>query len=192
MKNAVYRYAEIRSEIRDGDIGLVRRRSLISMAGRSPYSHAWMFRWWGHALMVLEFREWIGGRATTASSQVYERPDRSIDVYRPELSITVRSAAAVRMTKMIGEPYSWHAIAAAALLRIPPFCFLRRPNLNDADGYQRPYAPHDCSEAVCVAYGPGCDFVPNLAPSATEPADLARSSMLDKLFTISKQGMKKP
>lgn len=187
----VFTYPEIRGDIRDGDIGLCRRRSMISIAGRSIYSHAWLFRWWGDHLMILEFREWIGGRAVTASSQIAQRPDRSIDVYRPRVGQVLRSAAAIRMTQMVGQPYSWHSILAAALLRIPPFCFSRRADMRDDHGYKRPYAPHDCSEAVCIAYGPKCDFVPNLAPAATEPADLARSSLLERLFTISKQGIKR-
>ncbi len=46
-------YAEVRSQIRDADLLLFRRRGLISIAGRGEHSHAAKAAWWGDDL-----RQW--------------------------------------------------------------------------------------------------------------------------------------
>src|ERR1043165_2196205 len=99
------RYRDIRHEILDGDLLLVRRRGLISIAGRGAHSHAAKAAWWRSSapavgrsrqpdalefamaagnrdiLFCLEVRELHGGRAVTLSSQVKRFPGR-IDVFQ--------------------------------------------------------------------------------------------------------------
>ena len=183
-------YNLARPLIEDGDIGLRRRpNSAIALSGRSEDSHAWMFRWWGKHLMVLEFVEWRGGRAVTAAARIAGLPDESIDVLRPRVDRKFRQAAAVSMTAMVGQAYDWRGIVAAAVMRIWPLNLFVRPNFDETadDSTARKFRPHYCSAGVAIAYRP-IELVARRAPSQVEPADLGESSMLAYQFTIGRQG----
>lgn len=76
------RYSAARRKIRHGDLLLFPHRGLpgrlIAAAGRSPYSHAALAAWWQGRLMVLEVRQFRGGRAVLLSNVLRRGP---IDVF---------------------------------------------------------------------------------------------------------------
>lgn len=183
----VAKYADVRASIKDADLLLFRKRSLISIAGRSQYSHAAMAGWWGDALMCLEMREWKGGRAVSLSSQVFQREPGSIDVYRPKVDPSQAAEALEVMKRKTGSPYNYVGIICAACLHLPIVRLFVEPDTRDDDGrVHDPRAPEFCSEAYANALrqGAGVDPVPNLSDRMTEPADLGRSSTFDYLFTL--------
>ena len=175
-----------RDEIRDGDLLLLRRRSLISIAGRGVHSHAAKAAWWGDDLFCLEVREWYGGRAVTLASQVRQYPGR-IDVYRtnpddrwPEYD---RAQATVAMRRLAGCDYGYTAVLAAAMLHLPLVRMAVRADVEDSAIDRR---PPFCSQACAMVdrTGGGVDPVPHLADRLTEPADLARSPFYEYLLTL--------
>jgi len=186
-------FQEAKGLIRDGDLLLWRRRGLISIAGRSIYSHAAKAAWWDEDLFCLEVREFHGGRAVTLESQVARYPGR-IDVLEtapgdrwPEYD---RQQATRQMRRKAGRPYSYEKIIKAALLHLPLVRLFVRPDMRDNGSHQAselPQAtPEFCSEACASAdrVGGGVDPVPNLRDRLTEPADLARSPFYRYQFTL--------
>lgn len=170
-------YHEARSAIRDGDLLLLRRRGLISIAGRGEHSHAAKAAWWGDDLFCLEVRQLHGGRAVTLSSQVARFPGR-IDVFEvnpderwPHYD---RAGAAAVMRRLAGCGYGYVGVALAALLHLPVTRLFVRADLRDA---ARSGLPPFCSQACALSdrIGGGVDPVPHLADRLTLPADLARS-----------------
>lgn len=177
----------VRETIRDGDLLLFRRRSIISIAGRGEYSHAAMAGWWGDELMCLEMRELLGGRAVTLASQVRDRPRRTIDVYRPNLTRPQARAAMHAMRTKVGNPYDYGGILRAACLHLPVLRIFNQPDLrDDGDETHDPRRPEFCSAACANAYRQGAqvDPVPNLADNFTEPMDLARSAFFRYQVTL--------
>jgi len=179
-------YRKVRRQIRDGDLLLVRRRGLISIAGRGEHTHAAKAAWWGQDLFCLEVREWHGGRAVTLSSQVRRWPGR-IEVYRanpgnrwPEYD---RAGATRFMRRLCGCRYGYLGVLAAALLHLPLVRWFVRPDVDDQVLNRR---PPFCSQACVMAdrLGGGVDPVKHLADRLTEPADLARSPFYQYRFTL--------
>jgi hypothetical protein len=175
-----------RRDIRDGDLLLFRRRSLVAIAGRGVHSHAAKAAWWGDDLFCLEVREWYGGRAVTLASQVRRCPGR-IDVYHtnpddrwPEYD---RARATVMMRRLAGCDYGYTAVLAAAMLHLPFVRMAVRAEVEDSAIDRR---PPFCSQACAMVdrIGGGVDPVPHLADRLTEPADLARSPFHQYRFTL--------
>jgi hypothetical protein len=180
------RLSEVRDDIADADLLLFRRWGLISIAGRSPYSHGAMAAWWGDDLMVLEVREWHGGRAVTLASQVKRFPGR-IDVYRcgswPRWPEFDRDAAVAMMRRFMGCRYGWGAVLRVAMCHLPIVrLFARVPAYDPAKRSLPPF----CTDVISLSIrdGGGVDPVPNLADRATEPGDLARSPFFEYQFTL--------
>lgn len=179
-------YAEAQSDIRDADLLLLRRRSLISIAGRGVHSHAAKAAWWGEDLFCLEIRGLTGGRAVTLSSQVQRWPGR-IDVYEvnpdqrwPQYD---RAGATRFMRRLAGCEYGWLGLFSAALLHLPVVRLWVRPEVDDeASSTRPPFCSHACAMADRI--GGGVDPVPQLADRLTEPADLARSPFYRYRFTL--------
>jgi hypothetical protein len=180
------RYGDVRHEIRDADLLLFRRRSLISAAGRGDHSHAAKAAWWDGDLFCLEIRELVGGRAVTLSSQVARRPGR-IDVYEvnpdnrwPEYD---RAEAVRFMRRLAGCQYGYAGLLKAALLHLPVVRLMVTPEVDDAARDRRPpFCSHAC--AMADRLGGGVDPVRHLADRLTEPADLARSPFYRYRFTL--------
>jgi hypothetical protein len=179
-------YSEARDKIRDADLLLFRRRNwiagLIAVAGRSPYVHAAMAGWWKDRLMCVEMTSG-GGRAQLLSN-VVERWPGIVDVYQANATHRrfSREKAVRTMIGITGKRYGWMNMFRAALLHMPAFRFLVRPDTNDLDASRW---PPFCSQAVTAADREGgVDPVPNLADRLTEPADLARSSFYRYQFTL--------
>ena len=179
-------YAQARNQIRDADLLLFRRRSLISIAGRGEHSHAAKAAWWGEDLFCLEIRGLTGGRAVTLSSQVQRWPGR-IDVYEvnpdqrwPHYD---RAGATRFMRRLAGCQYGWLGLASAALRHLPVVRLLVPPDVDDeAPSTRPPFCSHACAMADRI--GGGVDPVPQLADRLTEPADLARSPFYRYRFTL--------
>jgi len=172
------RYGDVRSEIRDADLLLFRRRNwytrAIAVAGRSEYVHAAMAGWWGDRLMCIEMTRG-GGRAQLLSNIVASWPG-CIDVYavlgRPPRFSRKRAVAA--MIDITGQRYGWFNLARAALLHLPFVRWMIHPANEDEASRFPPF----CSLAVSTAMrAGGRDPVPNLADRLTEPGDLARSAI---------------
>jgi len=187
MDASLIPYTAARRSVRDGDVLLFRRGRgllgrMITVAGRSEYSHAAMAAWWGERLMCLETVQWHGGRAVLLSTLLEAAPGL-IDVYGPRSRARRfrRQDAVEAMIELTGRRYGWPALFAAAMLHLPFLRFLVRVETDDeADGHL-PF----CSQAVAWAYRRGgLDPVPNLADRLTEPGDLARSAALQYRFTI--------
>ena len=179
-------YREARHEIRDADLLLFRRRSwiarLITVAGRSQYSHAAMAGWWKDRLMCVEMTNG-GGRAQLLSNLVRQWPG-VVDVYQANASRRrfSRERALRAMIGITGKRYGWVNLFRAALLHLPVFRFLVQPDPNDLDTSTW---PPFCSQAVTTADREGgVDPVPNLADRLTEPADLSRSPFYAYRFTL--------
>lgn len=175
-----------RSQIRDADLLLFRRRGLISIAGRGDHSHAAKAAWWGDDLFVVEVRELHGGRAVTLSSQLRRYAGR-IDVYEtnpddrwPEYD---RAEATRWMRRLAGCSYGYWGVASAALLHLPLVRLLAHANVRDDDLARR---PPFCSQACAMSdrIGGGVDPVAHLADQMTLPADLARSPFYRYRFTL--------
>ncbi len=179
-------YREARHEIRDADLRLFRRRSwiapVITVAGRSQYSHAAMAGWWKDRLMCVEMTKG-GGRAQLLSNLVRQWPG-VVDVYQANASHRrfSRERALRAMIGITGKRYGWVNLFRAALLHLPVFRFLVQPDPNDlATSTWPPF----CSQAVTRADREGgVDPVPNLADRLTEPADLSRSPFYAYRFTL--------
>ena len=187
MDTALVLYNVVRRKIRDGDLLLFRRKrgligKLISVAGRSPYSHAAMAAWWNGRLMCLETIQGHGGRAVLLSTLVATHPGQ-IDVYRANANRRRfdRDAAVEAMVQITGRRYGWWSLVKAALVHLPAFRFLVLPDTDDQANGSLPF----CSQAVSRAcrFG-GVDPVPNLADRLTEPGDLARSAFFCYRFTL--------
>jgi hypothetical protein len=186
LKQKLVTLAAARNSIHDGDLLLVRRSGLISIAGRGIHSHAAKAAWWGDDLFCLEVREWHGGRAVTLGSQVRKFPAR-IDVYHanpanrwPEYD---RTRSTHLMRRLAGCDYGYAAVLAAAMLHLPVVRLAVRANIED-DAIDR--RPPFCSQACAMTdrIGGGVDPVPHLADRLTEPADLARSPFYQYAFTL--------
>jgi hypothetical protein len=169
----------------DSDLLLLRRRGLIAAAGRTEYSHAAKFFWWGSRGFALEVREWHGGRAVTLDSQVRRYPGR-IDVYRVDsirFSEYDRLGALHVMQQFAGGDYGWWNVLRAGFLHLPFVRCLIRPETDDeANGHHPPFCSQACAWADRL--GGGVDPVPHLADRLTEPGDLARSSLYRFRFTL--------
>ncbi len=186
MKLDIRPYAEVRHEIRDGDLLLFRRRGPIAVAGRGHHCHAAKAAWWGDDLFCLEVLQWIGGRAVTLSSQVHSWPGQDDgyegkpDTRWPDYD---RQRAVGLMKRLCGCDYGYRGVAMAALLHLPVVRWFVRPSVDDDMPNRRP--PY-CSQACVMAdrLGGRVDPVPHLSDRLTEPADLARSPFYRYRFTL--------
>lgn len=185
------RYSAVRRRIRHGDLLLFPHRGLpgrlIAAAGRSPYSHAALAAWWQGRLMVLEVRQFRGGRAVLFSNLLRRGP---IDVFAAaaEGRGFDRRRAVGHMLGYTGRAYGWRALIRCALVHAPLLRWCLRPMRDEAD---EPAAGADgelppfCSMAVAAAMrAGGVDPVPQLADRWTEPGDLARSRFFRYRFTV--------
>jgi hypothetical protein len=183
---SLVRFAEAAESIRDADLLLYRRRSLISIGGRGLHSHAAKAAWWDGELFCIEVREWCGGRAVTLLSQVQRMPGR-IDVFEvnpdgrwPEYD---RAGAVCFMRRWCGCTYGYLGVVRAALLHLPMVRLVARADLDDRSTRARlPFCSHAC--AMADRLGGHVDPVLHLADNFTEPADLARSPFYRYRFTL--------
>lgn len=180
------RLKDVTDDLRDGDLLLFRRRSVISNAGRGVHSHAAKIAWWEKTPFCLEVREWFGGRAVTLASQVERCPGR-IDLFRanpqnrwPEYNAETSTRY---LRQLAGCDYGYAAVLAAAWLHLPIVrTWLSAETEDEAVSKRPPF----CSQACAMAdrLGGGVDPTPYLADRLTEPADLARSPFYQYQYTF--------
>lgn len=197
------KYNQAKELIQEGDILLFRGSGaigfLIKRYTGGIHSHVALAHKDGDVLECVEFREFMGGRSVSLKSQVDNSP-LNIDVFRPVKSISYEEMDAEGNTKLIeknyteetasamtediirwtGQPYGWSNIWKM-FLRFIPGARLFQQNINDDEVAKAKV----CSTAVTVALRRNfMDPVPYLADDRVSPADLARSPILQYLFTI--------
>ena len=197
------KYDQAKELIKEGDILLFRGSGaigfLIKRYTGGVHSHVALAHKDGDVLECVEFREFMGGRSVSLKSQVDSSP-LNIDVFRPVKSISYEEMDAEGNTKLIeknyteetasamtediirwtGQPYGWSNIWKM-FLRFIPGARLFQQNINDDEVAKAKV----CSTAVTVALRRNfMDPVPYLADDRVSPADLARSPILQYLFTI--------
>ena len=197
------KYGRAKELIQEGDILLFRGSGIIGFLIKrytaGVHSHVALAHKDGDILECVEFREFMGGRSVSLKSQVDNAP-LSIDVFRPVKSISyeemdkdgnlklieknytkeIASAMTEDIIRWTGQPYGWKNIWKM-LLRFIPGARLFQQNFNDDEVAKAKV----CSTAVTVALRRNyMDPVPYLADDRVSPADLARSPLLQYLFTI--------
>jgi len=199
--------------INEGDIFLYRSNSLIgwciSRYGGGEYSHVAVASYRGvphfSALEVVEQREFKGGRIVSIESQLDEYSG-FIDVYRPLLKIEIPkfqangkingSAFSVEtklwtpetaraftdeVRRFAGKPYGWKLIWQMAKHYMPGIRLLYPQNTRDDVENKLNVCSTLAAFGLWKHYRDPC---PNLATHMTTPNDLARSSLLNYLFTL--------
>lgn len=182
----------------------------IAKLGGTPYSHVGLACHCHHELVCIEFREFIGSRKLPLKYQFEERPNLEIDVFRvspqivsfiysekttwgqvfkPEINISkkefnpkIAQQICGRAERFIGRPYAWKLIYQIGKTFVPG---LRLCILKDIVDINREIFV--CSTLVTHSYRMEyVDLCPFIADEFTQPADIAKSSALSYLFTITK------
>lgn len=193
--------------IKESDVLLFRGHGLVSWliqrAGGGVYSHVGIASVHGETLECVEFREFKGGRTVNLETQLSD--EGHIDVFRPIPKITqfrVEERAgniiikevekvfkpyccSLFMRNLTGLPYGWKRIWLMARHKIP---FLRcLVPINQEDAFYMSEIYPVCSTAIAETFE-RCyvDLVPCKPNVLIEPSDLARSPVLQYLFTIKK------
>jgi len=199
-------YKEAKGLLKEGDILLFVGRGLIAFFiqryTNGKHSHVAMAHLDGETWECVEFREFIGGRSVSLRSQVSGNPTM-IEVFRPldnisyqELNIDneivvvnkkytkeIAANTVKDIIKWTGQSYGWVNIWSMMLRFIPFFRLFTKQNLDDDELSTAKV----CSTAVTIALRKNyMDPVPYMADDRVSPADLARSPLLQYLFTIEK------
>lgn len=199
-------YEQAKTILKEGDILLFRNNGLIGRLIQrytgGVHSHVAIVHKDRHIWECVEFREFKGGRTVSLASQV-AKCDSCIDVFRPVRSITyekmidkniniigknytedVAKSVTEDIIMWTGQPYGWKNIWNM-FKRFIPFIRLFAQNVDDGKIADAKV----CSTAVTVALRRNyMDPVPYLADEMVSPADLARSPLLQYLFTIKRSG----
>ncbi len=183
-------YQNVRGEIADGDVLLFRPLRpgilgrLITRIGRGPYSHAELAVWCHGRLLSCGALRWHGVRAATLSGLV-EDHDCQWDVFRvvPRRDGDYdRGLAVDYMLGILGQGYGWYDLLRTAAARM---CLARLLIPPDIDDRRASTHPSFCRQAVSRSLNAGgIDPVHFRAHRATGPNDLARSTCLKYLFTL--------
>jgi len=201
-------YEEAKNIIKEGDILLFKGTGFIGFLIKrytdGEHSHVAMAHLDGDTWECVEFREFIGGRSVSLRSQVSNNPT-TIDVFRPLNNISyedfnenneiiivnkryteeVAKNTVKDIIKWTGQSYGWINIFTM-IVRFIPFAKLLLKQDTDDDDDELSHAKV-CSTAVTIALRKNyMDPVPYLADDRVSPADLARSPLLQYLFTIEK------
>lgn len=211
MKQCIIRYSEAVGYIKEGDILLFRGDSLISLLiqaiSEGYYSHVGMASWIYDSkgkpsvLECVEFREWIGSRAINLKNYVDKNPG-AIDVFRPipeylkytynckmrQAEIQTIKYDGQKLTDefrtLTGLPYGWYRILWLAQFHLLGFrLFFWDQGMNDQTN-DREYYPV-CSTIVAHLFSKYFTKLVRFRSSArTEPSDIARSPILNYMFTL--------
>ena len=207
MRELIIPFEKSKHLIEEGDILLFRGASLMSKAiqkiGNGVHSHAAIASWSGDILECVEFREFKGGRTVRLESQII--PKVQIDIFRPVPSYNYwkrveingqttwtnesrvwgdvrKKQATDMMRRMTGLPYGWKRISLMAMRR---FMFIRFIIPYSTDDFLESEIYPVCSTAVCTTLRKVyVDPVPFKPDCYVEPPDLARSAVLNYLFSI--------
>lgn len=200
-------FEEAKGLIKEGDILLFRGSGwigfLIKRYTGGDHSHVGIAHLDGKTWECVEFREFMGGRSVSLQSQVAANPTK-IDVFRPlskisyevmdeetgQISVVNKEydketadKTTQEIIKWTGQPYGWENIWGMLIRFLPLVKLVTKQNTDDDDLTKAKV----CSTAVTVALRQNyMDPVPHLADDRVSPADLARSPLLQYLFTIEK------
>lgn len=206
-------YICARQYIKEGDVLLFRSTSLlgsiIAATGNGKYSHvglaSWVFDRFGNKLHLecVEFREFKGGRAINLSTYINDG-NTIIDVYRPaaymyscnwdnKTNHLIENNSKFEGRKittclrnMTGLPYGWARIWYLAKFYLPfiryIFRFLSKEHLDDD---LKDVIYPICSTAVAYCFSKEfVDLTHHRSDHRMEPSDIARSPILNYLFTL--------
>ena len=209
MKYQYLNFHIAKEYIQEGDVLLFRGKGfvpyLIKVASQGPYTHvglaSWVFNRNGNAeyLECVEFREWKGGRAVNLEKQV-KFYNKQIDVYRAtnpfyenyfldgeihtvEHRFWGRSVTNC-LREVTGIPYGWKRIW---WLGKHHFLGTRLwlPKESDEDNLEEELIYPVCSTIIAHCYHKHfTDLTHNRSNSRMEPSDIARSPLLNYLFTL--------
>jgi hypothetical protein len=210
MNEILIDFKDAKAYIQEADILLFRGKGWISKiigtAGCGVHSHVAMASWHNgdNALLeCVEFYEKAGGRTINLET-LNNNDDRMIDVYRVvdqkqvitfdpnDSSITHRTVDLDRkkvtnnLRKLTGLPYGWRRLLWIAKAKMVGFrLFFDYQDLINDDIVDVVYPV--CSSALAYSFSQtGFDLVPNKGDGWTEPADIARSGLINYLFTLNK------
>lgn len=211
MKQCLIKYNEAQKYINEGDVLLFRGggilSSIIEAIGEGYYSHVGMTSWvydeYGKKqyLECIEFREWIGSRAISLYNYVNDNPG-IIDVFRPIPKYTEYSFCCKQRNPIINEvvydgkkltnefrgltglPYGWNRILWLAQFHLLGFrLFNWKAGLEDKDSKHEYYPV--CSTIVAHLFSKHYTKLLRFRSSSrTEPSDIARSPILNYMFTL--------
>ncbi len=211
MNNCIIKYEEAIDYINDGDILLFRGTGIISSIiqaiGEGYYSHVGMASWTydkegnKQSLDCIEFREWIGSRAINLDNYVNDNPGL-IDVFRPVPEYTIMKYCckqripvetkikydgkklADEFRLLTGLPYGWGRIFWLAQFHLLGFrLFNWKAGLEDVDSKKEFYPV--CSTIVAYLFAKHYTrFLHFRSSDRTEPSDIARSPILNYMFTL--------
>jgi len=197
-------YKSAKTLIKEGDILLFKGKGyfskLITQMGGGIHSHAAMASWHNDRLEIVEFREFKGGRTVSLENEVNIRGSDVIDVFRPIMEYKKQifdnneikekvytydgKKATNHMRKMTGLPYGYKRIIKLAERYIPVWRWFVKPKIDDE--WETTIYPV-CSTAIAKTLrAVYVDPVPYKPDCLIEPPDLARSAVLNYLFTIQK------
>lgn len=199
------KFEKAKSLLQEGDILLFRGTGIISRiirrAGEGEYSHVAVASGRTGMWECIEFREKIGGR-TSALEQQIQQHNGMIDVFRPvhsiqafeydsrlqEVTLKYRTFDPVCVTntmrKMTGLPYGMKRIWWIACRKLP-FLRLFYSIESTVDDAKQDIIYPVCSTAVAYSFNQcGLDLMPHRSDNATEPNDIARSSLISYIFTL--------
>lgn len=208
MKELTYLpYDKARPLIQEGDVLLFRGQKwysfFIKKITQSLYSHAALASWHngdGGMLEIIEFHLFSGG-ATKNLDRIAKNKPGIIDIYRPspqrydltydhERGVVTKvsdydgKAVTNTMRALTSLPYSLLKIGLLARGYIFGLRLLNNVWKMSDDTVQSSVT-HVCSTSVAYSMNVnGYDLVKNRADLLTEPGDLAKSSLLNYLFTI--------
>ena len=208
MNKIAMPFSKARQLLKEGDIILFRNDGWVSWfiqrASEGKYSHVGIVS--GHGANgdtiweCVEFLEGKGGRTVNLERYI-DQYKGSLDVFRPsEIKRTIayhETLGVIQtdiklypkkvtniMRRMTGLPYGWKRIAWIAQHKLP---FLRLFYSMDSviDDSKSDLIYPVCSTAIAYAFSKtGFDLVHHRADNYTEPSDIARSPLLNYLFTL--------
>lgn len=196
------KWSEAQHLLESGDVLLFRGKGIISFLIQrytgGIHSHAAILARRNGDFMCVEFREFKGSRSVTLESQFKDNPT-SIDVFRPLKKVNydvvedgvvknvekvytkdVANAVSKDIISWTGQEYGWKNIWSMFKRYIPGLRLFSQ-NLKDDEIAEAMV----CSTAVTVAIRRNyMDPVPYMADDRVSPAGLARSPLLQYLFSI--------
>lgn len=204
-----YHNCVARDLIQEGDVLLFRGSGLISrlikIASQGPYTHvglaSWVYDSLGNRayLECVEFREWKGGRAVNLQKQI-ELHNQKIDVYRastPFIEPYFKNGIVKQhkihfsgrtitncLRKVTGIPYGWRRIWWLGKHHfLGTRLWLPKESHNDILEESVVYPV--CSTVVAHCFHSNfTDLTHNRSNLRMEPSDIARSPILNYLFTL--------
>jgi len=184
MESRMVKYAQVRDQIKNGDVLMYKGRGLVSSVIRwvthSPYSHAALAVWWNQRLMVMEAKgQGVIVNPTSRSIRHY-RGDVEWFSCKKEISEDDRLRMVIFAQEELGKSYGrWKAI----LLGIK---ILFEHDLEKRDRLKREKRLF-CSEYVAQIYNfIGLDLKKGRSDRFTKPDDIANSPLLEKRGQLKK------